>query len=183
MMETAMPQITRISPREIHALSAEQLLIIDVRSHAEIDSLSYAGCLRLPLHEINQISATQLVSDKRTVFILCGTGKRAQMAADKLAQWLPNTLAIIDGGISAMANANLPLELGPSSMISLERQVRIAAGGLVLSGVVLGSIVHTGFFGLSAFVGAGLMFAGITDTCAMGMMLAAMPWNQGSKNA
>lgn len=177
-----MTQITRINAHDIHALAIEQPLIIDVRSHAEIDSLSYAGCLRLPLHEINQTSATQLGADK-TIYILCGTGKRAQMAADKLTQWLPNTLAIIEGGITAMAAANLPLQQGVSQTMSLERQVRIAAGGLVLTGVVLGSAVHIGFYALSGFVGAGLMFAGMTDTCAMGMLLARMPWNQRSKNA
>lgn len=178
-----MPQITRISPTDIHALAAKQPLIIDVRSYAEIESLAYAGCINLPLHEVNQASAEALKADDRTIFILCGTGKRAQIAADQLAQWLPNTLTIIDGGISAMANVHVPLIQGESSVISLERQVRIAAGGLVLTGVVLGGLVHAGFYGVAAFVGAGLMFAGITDTCAMGMMLAAMPWNQRSKNA
>ena len=176
-----MNQITRISPQEIHALAAEAPLIIDVRSHAEIDNLSYASSLPLPLHEINQTTAGELASDERTIFILCGTGKRAQVAADTLAQWLPNTLTIIDGGINAMINAGLPLQKGESSIISLERQVRIAAGGLVLCGALLGSFVHTAFFGLSAFVGAGLMFAGITDTCAMGLILATMPWNQRAK--
>jgi predicted branched-subunit amino acid permease len=63
-------------------------------------------------------------------------------------------------------------------VVSLERQVRIAAGTLVLVGAVLGWLVHPGFMGLSAFVGAGLVFAGVTDTCGMGMLLARMPWNQ-----
>jgi hypothetical protein len=62
--------------------------------------------------------------------------------------------------------------------ISLERQVRIAAGTLVLLGVALGWFVHVAFFGLSAFVGAGLIFAGVTDWCGMGMLLARMPWNR-----
>ncbi len=62
--------------------------------------------------------------------------------------------------------------------MSLERQVRIAAGALTFTGVVLGWLVHPYFFGLSGFVGAGLMFAGITDSCAMGMLIAKMPWNQ-----
>ena len=177
-----MTQITRISAEDIHALAIEQPLIIDVRSHAEIDSLSYAGCLRLPLHELNQASATKLNPGNRTVYILCGTGKRAQMAADKLTQCLPNALTIIDGGITAMAAANLPLQKGKSRVISLERQIRIAVGGLVLTGVVLGSILHSGFYGLSAFVGVGLIFAGITDTSPMGMMLASMPWNQRTRN-
>jgi hypothetical protein len=62
--------------------------------------------------------------------------------------------------------------------ISLERQVRIAAGSIVLIGTLMGAFVHPAFLGLSAFVGAGLVFAGITDTCGMGMLLARMPWNQ-----
>ncbi len=62
--------------------------------------------------------------------------------------------------------------------MSLERQVRIAAGSLVLSGVLLGWLVHAAFLGLAGFVGAGLVFAGITDTCGMGLLLARMPWNQ-----
>ena len=62
--------------------------------------------------------------------------------------------------------------------IWLERQVRIAAGSLVVLGALLGWLVHPAFVGLSAFVGAGLVFAGVTDTCGMGMVLARMPWNR-----
>ena len=62
--------------------------------------------------------------------------------------------------------------------MSLERQVRIAAGFLALLGALLGFFVHPNYFGLYAFVGAGLMFAGITDTCGMAMLIARMPWNQ-----
>ena len=67
---------------------------------------------------------------------------------------------------------------GGSRVISLERQVRIAAGSLVLLGVALGLLVHPAFIGLAAFVGAGLVFAGVTDWCGMGLLLARMPWNQ-----
>ncbi len=62
--------------------------------------------------------------------------------------------------------------------MSLERQVRIAAGFLVFTGVILGATVNSSFYGLSGFVGAGLMFAGITDTCMMGMLIVRMPWNK-----
>ena len=62
--------------------------------------------------------------------------------------------------------------------MSLERQVRIAAGGLVVIGAVLGHFCNPNFYGISAFVGAGLVFAGVTDTCAMGMLIAKMPWNR-----
>jgi len=67
---------------------------------------------------------------------------------------------------------------GGGNAISIERQVRIAAGLLVFFGVLLGVWVHPGFLAISAFVGAGLAFAGITDTCGMAMMLAKMPWNR-----
>jgi hypothetical protein len=71
----------------------------------------------------------------------------------------------------------LPVTRGVVKVISLERQVRIAAGSLVLVGVLLAIFVHPYFIGLSAFVGAGLVFAGITDWCGMGLLLAKLPWN------
>ena len=83
----------------------------------------------------------------------------------------------VEGGTSAWLDANLPAVKGKKAM-SLERQVRIAAGSLVVVGVALGHFVAPGWFGLSAFVGAGLVFAGVTDTCGMGMLIARMPWNR-----
>lgn len=83
----------------------------------------------------------------------------------------------MEGGTQAWDLAGLPVSRGKKAM-SLERQVRIAAGFLVFLGAALGFFVHPYFIAISAFVGAGLMFAGITDTCGMGMMLAKMPWNQ-----
>jgi rhodanese-related sulfurtransferase len=83
----------------------------------------------------------------------------------------------VEGGTLAWEAAGLPVVRG-QKVISLERQVRIVAGFLVLVGALLAMTVHPYFAGLSAFVGAGLMFAGITDTCGMGMLLARMPWNQ-----
>ena len=77
----------------------------------------------------------------------------------------------------AWEQAGLPMRRGPKA-VSLERQVRIAAGSLVLLGAVLALTVHPWFALLSAFVGAGLVFSGVTDTCGMGMLLARMPWNQ-----
>ena len=83
----------------------------------------------------------------------------------------------MEGGSLACADAGLPLVRGQAVM-SLERQVRIAAGSLVLLGVALAWLVHPALIGISAFVGAGLVFAGVTDTCGMGLILARMPWNR-----
>ena len=83
----------------------------------------------------------------------------------------------VEGGTSAWNGVGLPVIAGKKVM-SLERQVRIAAGSLVVIGAVVGHFVHLGGFALSAFVGAGLVFAGVTDTCGMGMLIARMPWNR-----
>ena len=83
----------------------------------------------------------------------------------------------VEGGTSAWQSAGLPVIEGKRRM-SLERQVRIAAGSLVVIGAAIGQFVHPAGFGLSAFIGAGLVFAGVTDTCGMGMMIAKMPWNR-----
>ena len=83
----------------------------------------------------------------------------------------------VDGGTSALHAAGLPV-VEANKVISLERQVRIAAGYLVVIGAVVGQFVHPGGFALSAFIGAGLVFAGMTDMCGMGMIIAKMPWNR-----
>ena len=78
----------------------------------------------------------------------------------------------------AWAEAGLPVNRGTSKVMSLERQVRIAAGAIGLTGALLAQFVDPAFIWLSGFVGAGLVFAGITDTCAMGMLISKLPWNQ-----
>ena len=86
-------------------------------------------------------------------------------------------LVNVDGGTSAWQSAGLPVVEGKKVM-SLERQVRIAAGSLVVIGVIVGQFVHPGGFALSAFIGAGLVFSAVTNTCGMGMLIAKMPWNR-----
>lgn len=116
-------------------------------------------------------------AEGREVLVLCQTGKRATVAANLLAQQLPNPIHVVEGGTAAWVAAGLPHNKG-ASVMSLERQVRIAAGSLVLVGVILSVTVAPGFIWLSGFIGAGLIFAGVTDTCGMGLMLAKAPWNR-----
>ena len=113
-----------------------------------------------------------------TLHLICQSGGRSAMACQKLETAGYEAVVNLEGGTSAWQAASLPLVVGKKAM-SLERQVRIAAGSLIVIGAAIGYFVHPGGFGLSAFVGAGLVFAGLTDTCAMGMMIAKMPWNQG----
>ncbi len=109
---------------------------------------------------------------------MCRSGNRARQGAEKLAGKGFTGVHVIEGGMQAWSKAGLPVVKGESKIWSLERQVRFAAGLLVLAGVILAFAVHPYFALLSGFIGAGLVFAAVTDTCGMAMMLAKMPWNQ-----
>lgn len=160
------------SVQEAHA--AGKVRLIDVRTPAEHGEVHIEGAVLMPL---DRLDPKQVVGP---VVLVCRSGKRAEQARQKLAAAGCDNLAVLEGGVTAWEQAGLPVKRG-KAVLSLERQVRIAAGLLVLLGVALGYLVHPGFFGLSAFVGAGLTFAGITDWCGMAMLLAKMPWNQRSK--
>jgi rhodanese-related sulfurtransferase len=120
---------------------------------------------------------SRAADDDEPLYLICRSGSRGQKACEKfLAAGFKNVVNV-EGGTLAWAECGLPVVRGRKAM-SLERQVRIAAGSLVLIGAVLAWLVHPAFLVLSALVGAGLVFAGITDTCGMGMLLARMPWNR-----
>lgn len=171
----------RITPQDLMAKKSADTCILDVRTPAEIKTAHMPDSLHIPLHELTaerlQHEITKCGKNGSCVYLLCQGGRRAQIAAEQLHGQIDAELVVIEGGINAVKAANIPLNEGEGVM-SLERQVRIAAGFLVLLGVALGFLVSTNFFLLSGFVGAGLMFAGITDTCMMGMLIARMPWNR-----
>lgn len=160
----------------------EDLCLVDVRTAAEVRSEALPGIITIPLDELDA-DKLQAVIDRRSqgdqpVYLICQSGKRAQMAADKLAGKLRQPLFVIEGGMNTIKKTGVNYLQSHTPIISLERQVRIVAGALVVLGVILGFSVHNGFLGLSAVVGAGLMFSGITDSCSMGMLLAKAPWNR-----
>lgn len=157
--------------------SEEKLAIVDVRTPAEFEEEHIEGSRLIPLDRIDEEALRREAGEASEVVFVCGTGKRAGQACEKLKGVEGKAFEVLEGGLSAWQSAGLPVKRGRRTM-SLERQVRIAAGVLVVIGVVLGIWVHAGFFGLSAFVGLGLIFAGLTDWCGMGMLLAKMPWNQ-----
>ena len=156
--------------------SQGQAHLVDVRTPAEYRALHAEGAQLIPLDQLDVGKVTASVPAGATVYLLCQSGNRAKMAAEKLTQAGCNCV-VVEGGTKAWASAGLPVVRGKAVM-SLERQVRIAAGILILIGVVLGFTVHPNWFYLSGFVGAGLTFAGITDTCMMGMLIGKCPWNR-----
>lgn len=167
--------IRHISPTEAQSIQSSALLL-DVRTPGEFAAAHVDGSVLRPLSDLNVEEVRRLAAGKSHCVVICQSGKRATQAAEKLkAAGLPG-LSVLEGGVNAWTAAGLPVERG-QGVISLERQVRIAAGALALTGAVLGYWVHPAWIALSGFVGAGLMFAGITDTCGMALILARMPWN------
>ena len=116
-------------------------------------------------------------SKDQEIHVICQSGGRSMKVCQKLESAGFEKGVNVEGGTSAWDGAGLPVIAGKKA-ISLERQVRIAAGALVVIGAVVGHFYNPAGYGLSAFVGAGLVFAGVTDTCGMGMIIAKMPWNR-----
>jgi rhodanese-related sulfurtransferase len=169
-----------ISPRELQQhWQAGPVEAIDVRTPVEFRELHAPQTLNVPL---DQLRPTDLMQGRQgssdaPLYIFCRSGNRARKAWQKFHEAGYDQVVVVDGGMLAWEEAGLPVERGKKAM-SLERQVRIVAGFLVFVGAVLSLTVDYRFALLPAFVGAGLMFAGITDTCGMGMLLARMPWNR-----
>ncbi len=173
-------KIGTIAPKalfEKHA-AGRSVDLIDVRTPAEYREV-HASCARLvPLDELDPAALLAgRKSMEEPLYVICRTGNRASKAGEKLVAAGHGNVVNVEGGTLAWEAAGLPVVRGKKT-ISLERQVRIVAGALVFLGSLLGGLVNPLWFLLSGFVGAGLVFAGITDTCGMAMILARMPWNQ-----
>jgi rhodanese-related sulfurtransferase len=164
-----------IAPSQV-ALIKEHALLLDVRTPAEYQEMHINGAVLHPLSELNLEHIKQLLHGKSEGVVVCRSGSRARQASEKLLSAGLSNLKVLEGGVAAWEAAGLALVRGKRA-ISLERQVRIAAGALVVIGAILSYFVNPAFITLSAFVGAGLMFAGITDTCGLAMALTRMPWN------
>lgn len=167
-----------ISPKQLHDLvaSGKSIDLIDVRTPVEYREVHVSFARNVPL---DQLKPHEVTANRNgdPLYVICRSGGRGKQACEKIAAAGFSNVVNVEGGTQAWDQAGLPVVRGKKSM-SLERQVRIAAGSLVLTGAVLGYFVSLYWIGLSAFVGAGLIFAGVTDTCGMGMLLAKMPWNR-----
>jgi rhodanese-related sulfurtransferase len=168
-----------ITPQALSRLRAcgEKVELIDVRSPVEFREVHVDFARNLPLDRLDpQAIKAERNGHTGPLYVICKSGGRGKQACEKLVAAGLNVVNV-EGGTSAWDAAGLPVVRGQKA-ISLERQVRIAAGSLVLVGSALGFFVHPYLIGIAAFIGAGLVFAGISDTCGMGMVLARMPWNQ-----
>lgn len=165
---------SRAAAKVSEMLVGGQGVLIDVRTPLEYRQVHAVGAINVPLDGLSG-EKVKAVAGGKQVCVICKSGARAAKACAALSAEGMSVIHV-EGGTDAWVAAGLPAER--QKVMSLERQVRIAAGAIVLTGVVLGFAVHPGFFGLSGFVGVGLIVAGITDWCGMGMLIAKMPWNK-----
>jgi rhodanese-related sulfurtransferase len=175
-------QTKTIVPAEASAVVASGSgILVDVRTPAEFGEVHAPGAQLVPLDVLDR-PAVEAARGANTgpVYLLCASGIRATKAAEKLRNAGLDEVVVVEGGTNAWVAAGLPVIRGRKT-ISIERQVRIGAGSFVLTGTALGRFVHPGFYLLATFVGAGLVFAGVTDICGLAIVLAKAPWNRSGK--
>lgn len=171
--------IQSISPAETKVLVAQGAALIDIRERDEYVRENIAEAHLLSLSAIEKGDRLGPFDPFDTVIFHCQSGTRTAQNAQKLADAVaPAKVLLLEGGLNAWKKDGQKILADKSQPLPLMRQVQIAAGTLVLIGVVLGFSIHQGFFLLSGFVGAGLLFAGISGFCGMARLLEKMPWNR-----
>jgi rhodanese-related sulfurtransferase len=151
--------------------------LVDVRSASEFACGHIPGAVNIPLDQLES-RVDDLSFDAALLVLVCQRGSRAASAATLLAGRRKTT--VLEGGTSAWSAAGLPLVKISKARWALERQVRLIAGQLVIVATLLGFLVDARLYLLAGVVGAGQVFAAVTDTCPMGSLLLRMPWNRAS---
>lgn len=175
-MQTLLPVIP---PAELAQLlrTRPETRLLDVRTPGEFEAEHIAGAYNVPLDLLGEHGAEIRAGVHAPVVLICRSGQRARKAEEALKAAGMTNLHVLDGGMNGWTAVGQPVRRGAPRM-SLERQVRIAAGALAATGGFLALFVNPLFAGLSAVIGSGLVFAGITDTCMLGMLLAKLPYNR-----
>ena len=157
-------------------LEQDRVTLIDVREPSEYAGEHITEAKRVSLSHFDLTQIPQ--ESSKNLVLYCQTQSRSQQAAKQLSAAGWDNIYELQGGLNAWKSANYPLEVNRNAPISIMRQVQIVAGSLVLTGTILGAVISPWFLILSGFVGAGLVFAGASNTCAMAMLLAKLPYNQ-----
>lgn len=166
--------LTTIEAEEAERLIASGAKLIDIRDADEHSRERILGAANHPLARIEHLAPYT-----GPVIFHCRTGMRTQNSASRLAAAAAGSPCyVLAGGIDAWRDSGRPTIVDKNQPLEIMRQVQLVAGGLVLLGVILGFLVSAHFFGLAAFVGAGLMMAGATGWCGMAKLLRHLPWNR-----
>lgn len=172
-----MTTLTPLNPADVaERLKARRAILIDIREPDEFAREHVAGAVPAPLSRFDAVAMERHAG--REVIYTCRTGNRTGVNGVRLAACVPGEAFVLEGGLDAWKAQGLPVQADRSQPIELMRQVQMTAGGLILTGAALGLLVHPAFWGLAAFVGAGLFLAGATGFCGMARLLAMMPWNR-----
>ncbi|MBX9896660.1 MAG: rhodanese family protein [Qipengyuania sp.] len=164
--------LVSVSPQEAARMQRQGAVLVDIRNPDEFARASIAGSQNHPLDRIGPLAR------REPVVFLCRSGQRTAANAARLAACHPAQAHVLDGGLEAWRAAGLPVRQDARAPIEIMRQVQIAAGGLVLTGVILGLLAGPAWFALAGTVGAGLVFAGVSGWCGMARTLARAPWNR-----
>jgi rhodanese-related sulfurtransferase len=175
MEKKVMSSLESVAPERAAELVQQGAILVDIREADEHARERISGARH---HALSRIGAQSPAPSEQVLIFHCRSGARTRANAARLAQAAACDAYVLEGGIEAWKQAGLPVVVDRRQPIELMRQVQIAAGGLALLGTGLGFFVASAFYALSALVGAGLMFAGITGHCGMARVLAAMPWNR-----
>lgn len=170
-----LPIITPTQAQEM--VQSGEARLIDIRESTEYAAEFIPGSRLVPLSIARNYPLKDSDAPEKPVIFFCHSGNRTQKAAPLLEELAGSNAAYqIEGGITGWKQAGLSVQQN-SAPLPLFRQIQIGAGALVLAGVIGSAFWHPMYL-LSAFVGAGLMFAGITGFCGLGILLSKMPWNK-----
>lgn len=170
--------MSTIKPQALHKKLTDgdiDEILIDVRDPFEFKAKHIPGSKNIPLNTVEE--AVGKLKKIKTVYVHCQTGGRSSRACELLHDRGVNVVNL-EGGIAAWEQAGLTVEDSGKHVIPIIRQVMIVAGTLILLGMVMGTLGSSWWYLLSAFVGAGLLFAGVTGICMMSNVLKYMPWNR-----
>jgi len=169
-------KLTPLPPSRVaERLKDGRAVLVDIRGPDEFARRHIRGAVSRPLSSA-QTPRLEAEPGQEVVFT-CRSGMRTAANSDRLAAACHGEAFVLEGGVDGWAAAGLPVVEDRKAPLELMRQVQIGAGLLVVAGVALGSTVHPAFFGISAFVGAGLTLAGATGFCGMARLLKLAPWN------
>ncbi len=177
MTTIASPVVLTVDGKTLQQwLQRNEALLVDVREPAEFSAEHIDGARLLPLSKFEpaQVPASNGVK----VVMQCKSGMRSRQAADRLINAGAAEVWQLEGGIEAWKSAGLPVIKSGKGGMDVMRQTQLVIGTGVLTGVVLGVLVSPWFLLISGFMGAGLMFAGISGLCMLATLMARMPWNQ-----
>lgn len=153
-------------------------LVVDVRTPAEFGAGHIAGAINLPLDQVDAHLRRIVTDAGGRLVLVCQSGGRATQAFETLTAAGLHDVEVLDGGMNAWIAAGAPTDVtGSPDDWTIERQVRLVAGGIVATSVLASTVWSPARF-VAGAVGAGLTYAALSNTCAMGMLLAKLPFNK-----